>query len=468
MSRTAIMYVTERCNQACVFCLEEDGTALRPDVPPQQVAEDLATLRARGAEHITFMGGETFLRKDLATLLGDARALGFTRLGVTTNGSVLAHPGFLLKMVEAGLAFVEISIHADSPELAERISGKGFTWERQQRALSELESLRDRIDVIVDLVICRENHDRVEPIVRRLLDEHPNLKPIVKLKFVSLIGAADCNDGQALRYDDVDLAPALALLTDRGVRHWTYNFPLCRVGGARHSHEAQAFVLDWRYHDYDHRKRDGYYDSGFQLEGNVWPERSCASCVARPICPGLEETYRRMHGDAVLAPLALDPVAETAAILADAGRDPARASGVLAQLRAQPRPSQFHGVVQAKPGEVVIELGHADWPEPLLFELGAARPDQPAFAATERMRLCYRRSERDPGTHPDGRKMLDALAAALRQADAVRETIAAAAERLAAAAVSAGWSRVAVRLGPKPPDADAPLAIRAPVRREAR
>src|SRR5262245_58959679 len=113
MTRTAIMYVTERCNQACVFCLEEDGTALRPDVPPAQVLEDLRSLRARGAEHITFMGGETFLRKDLPSLLGEARRLGFTRLGVTTNGTALASPGFLDRMIGSGLDFVEISVHAD-------------------------------------------------------------------------------------------------------------------------------------------------------------------------------------------------------------------------------------------------------------------------------------------------------------------------------------------------------------------
>src|SRR5579871_1132944 len=105
MPRTAILYVTERCNQACVFCLEEDGLALRPDLPRPQVLADLADLRARGAEHITFMGGETFLRKDLPELLAETKKLGFTRVGVTTNGTALAHEGFLDRMIGAGLDF---------------------------------------------------------------------------------------------------------------------------------------------------------------------------------------------------------------------------------------------------------------------------------------------------------------------------------------------------------------------------
>jgi organic radical activating enzyme len=463
VARTAILYVTERCNQACVFCLEEDGTALRPDVPATQVAADLASLRARGADHLTFMGGETFLRKDLPSLLDEARRLGFTRRGVTTNGTALAHPGFLEKMIDAGLDFVELSVHADSAELAEEISGKGFTWERQQRAIDELENLRDRLHVIVNLVICRQNAGKVAEILRTLLDGHPRLRPMVKLKFVSVIGAASRDGSPPLRYDEVDLRPALALLKERGIDYWLYNFPLCVVPGeAARSHEAQAFALDWRYHDYDHRARDGYYDSGFQLEGNVWPE-ACDRCTLAPLCPGMEETYRRFAGEGELKAQSESALPYVEQILDEAKRDRTQAPVLLAALQQRNRPRRFVPELAPKPGEAALVFKHPAWDEPLAFELSPADEKRPSFAATPRLRLAYRKAAREPGGDPDGRRLLDALVAQLGQADAEGDPIAVAATRLAAAGAP-GWSCATVKLGPAPPDPTRPLSIRVPSR----
>lgn len=464
MARTAILYVTERCNQACVFCLEEDGTALRPDVPPERVAADLGSLRARGAEHITFMGGETFLRKDLPSLLAEAKRLGFTRLGVTTNGTALAHPGFLDRMIHAGLDFVEMSVHADDAALAAEISGKAFTFERQQRALAELEAARERLQVIVNVVICRQNRHRLEAIALMLLDRFPRLRPTVKWKFVSVIGAAADAGEPPLRYDEVALAPALALCRERGVDYWIYNFPLCRVPGeASRSHEAQAFVLDWRYHDYDHRRRDGYYDSGFQLEGNVWPAPTCEGCGLAPICPGLEETYRLRHGERELTRSSEAALPKVAAILAGAGREAARAEEVLAGLSERARPTRFVPEVTPRPGEAAIAFRHPSWDEPLWFELAPADGRTRAFATGRRLRLSYRTPSRDPGRDPAGAALLSALTAILPSLDASPIALVTAAERLAAAAPP-GWSSHALRLGPALPDASVPLSIRVPGR----
>jgi organic radical activating enzyme len=476
MARTAILYVTERCNQACVFCLEEDGLALRPDVPATQVCQDLAELRARGAQHLTFMGGETFLRKDLPALLAEARRVGFTRIGVTTNGTALSHPGFLERMIASGLDFVEMSVHSDDAAMAEAISGKPFTWERQKRALGELEMVRDRLHVIVNVVVCRQNHQRLLEVLSGLIDGYPKLRPVVKLKFVSVIGAADRAGSPPLRYDEVDLGPSLEFLRARGVAYWLYNFPLCRIppgateegrgyrDAIARSHESQAFVLDWRYHDYDHRRRIGYYDSGFQLEGNVWPE-PCQGCTLAPLCPGLEETYRRHHGTGELRARSEDPIAGIEAILTENGLEAGRARGVLTELAKRSRPQRFVSDVLPKPGEAALIFRHASWDEPIAFELGPA-DGRPAFTATPRLSLAYRRTTREPGSEPSGRALLASLESALTDADAAHEPLTATAERLAGAAVGAsGWSCAEVRFGPPPPVVDAPIAIRVPSRR---
>jgi molybdenum cofactor biosynthesis enzyme MoaA len=89
--KTAIMYIAERCNQDCVFCLEVDGS-WTPFVDPttRQVVDQINRLRSRGADQITFMGGETFFRKDLPQIITHAKSIQYKRVGVVTNGTVLS------------------------------------------------------------------------------------------------------------------------------------------------------------------------------------------------------------------------------------------------------------------------------------------------------------------------------------------------------------------------------------------
>lgn len=430
MSHTAIMWVTQRCNQACVFCLERDGTARIPDVAPAQVWDDLCALRAAGAEHITFMGGETFLRKDLPEILREAKSLGFTRVGVTTNGSVIGTPGFVAKMLDAGLDLIEISIHADTPALAALISGRSFTWSRQERALAELEELRARLShLVVNVVVCRENADRMDAIVAGLIARHPRLDPIVKFKFVSFAGAAAADLPQLL-HGDVDLRPALARLQRHGWGAWIYNFPLCSVPGHEAtSHDTQALVLDWRYHDYDHGGHGGYYDTAFQLEGNVWP-RACQRCSLAPLCPGVEETYRRLAGDAELVPSVRDPRAIVREVLASAGQDPSNAGAVLETLTRRHRPSRHDVAYVPQQGEAAIIFRHEDLGE-LTFEVGPRRAGVRSLVEGERLRLAYRKpAAGEPGDDARGEALLGALRAALLTSDRSGDDVERAVERL--------------------------------------
>lgn len=419
MARTAILYIAERCNQSCVFCLEEDGTWNEfVDPSTQQVYATLAGLRERGARHITFMGGETFFRKDLPRILGEARRLGYTRIGVTTNGTVLSKPGFIGELVRAGLDFIEFSLHGHTPELANAIGGTHFTFERQAAALAELDALGS-LFTIVNVVICRENHRHLAEIVRHVCERYPRIPVRFKFKFASLLGLAleRAGRGDLLRHADVDLLPALDLLAARDVPFWSYNVPLCRLGRhAAHSHELGTMVVGEDYFDFDHRSAPEYYDSGDQLEGRVWPDPPCGACSLRALCCGVEEPYRLAAGDlsADLRPRDDDPLPLVAAALASRGDDPARAPARLAALRPRPRPTTF---VRARP-EGAIRFRKGGAPEPLDLTLDA-NAGAPCYTATARFALGYRRWQgRDPAEHADVRALLSAASAALHAADA--------------------------------------------------
>lgn len=418
MPTTAILYIAERCNQACVFCLERDGAwSELVDPTTEQVYAELARLWDRGARHLTFMGGETFFRKDLDRIIVRARSLGFTRVGVTTNGTVLSKKGFIDGLCAAGLEFIELSVHGHTPELATAVSQESFTFERQRAAMAEIDAT-GRLPTLVNVVVCRENKDALVDVIRYVCGALTHVPLRFKLKFVSLQGLAadDVARGRALAYEEVDLMAAGDELARRGAAFWFYNVPLCRLGGhAARAHEVSTLALDETYFDFDHRGTASYYASGHQLEGRVWPEASCGPCTLRPVCPGLEETYRLAHGASALRTASVDPEAALAFALADRGADPILARARLEALRRAPRPSRF---VRPRADGALRFVNDAE-PEPLDLTVEPRSEGARAFVTTARFAMSYRRSsDGDPSSRPAIASLLERAAAALRDADA--------------------------------------------------
>jgi pyruvate-formate lyase-activating enzyme len=443
MPRTAILYIAERCNQRCVFCLEEDG-GWREFVDPStlEVFGVLDRLFERGARHITFMGGETFFRKDLPRILSRAREVGYTRIGVTTNGTVLSKKGFVAELVAAGLEFIELSIHGHTPELANAIGGTGFTFGRQREALAEIEASGRK--TIVNVVICRQNKDHLRDVARYVLDDFPGIAARFKFKFVSLQGLAAVHEGEGeapLGYDEVDFVALGDELVVRGAAFWFYNVPLCRLGRhASHAHEVATLAVDEAYFDFDHRSDVGYYDSGHQLEGRVWPASTCGGCTLRAACPGVEASYLRARSARTLglglSTRADDAVPLVAFALGERGLDPAGAAARLAELARAPRPEIF---VPPRPDGAVrfVRAGEA---EPLDVVVEGRVEGARAFFTTPRFALSYRAWSEGPALgRPSAARLLDAAARCLARSDDAGESLESARAAIAKAAVE-GWT----------------------------
>jgi hypothetical protein len=414
MPRTAILYIEERCNQSCVFCLEEDGNwteFVAPDTA--KVCETINAVHARGADQITFMGGETFFRKDLPEILRHARSIGMQRLGVTTNGTVLSKPGFIQNLAESGLDCVEISVHGHTPELSLAISRNPVTFARQAAAMAEINAT-GCLTTIVNVVVCAENAGSLREVAAYVLDAMPDIPVRFKFKFVSLqgwaAGKADTH-GRALSYEDVDFVALGDFLAERGAKFWFYNVPLCRLGRhAERSHEVATQVGDEQYFDRDHKGSGEYYDSGHQLEGRIWPKESCASCTLRALCPGIEETHRLANGSRALSPMASPPLPIVRFALSDMGFDPANAEAELARLMEQPRPGSF---VRPRP-DGAVRFVHPEYEQPLDLMVAAASPGSKHYFATPHFELSYR-SSLNLGEHPEVNRLLERAKAALER-----------------------------------------------------
>jgi hypothetical protein len=193
-----------------------------------------------------------------------------------------------------------------------------------------------------------------------------------------------------------------------------------------------TLAVDETYFDYDHWGSRGYYDSGHQLLGRVWPAETCGACTMRPLCPGLEAQYRRASGTSALVARTDDPEPILAFALSDRGVDPARAVERLRELQKAPRPTDFQHTDPR-----LVEFERADASRRL--SLSVDEGDGPAFARSDRFRLTYVSwPGEDAGKSEGVQALLASAATAMQTAD--REGKDLDAVRLAVArATAGGW-----------------------------
>jgi len=104
-----IMNLTYACNNRCTFCAVGTRTQLHGHTESQH--EHLREYRARGVTMVDFDGGEPTLHPDLIKTVRYARAIGYERINVTTNGRMAFYEDYAKKLVNSGLTTLLFSVH---------------------------------------------------------------------------------------------------------------------------------------------------------------------------------------------------------------------------------------------------------------------------------------------------------------------------------------------------------------------
>lgn len=121
----AIVEITSRCNLPCPVCLA-DSNAKGSDLSPAQVALALERLLVlEGAPvPLQFAGGEPTLHSELVRIVREARALGFGKMEVDSNGLLLAkRPELAGELKSAGLTGIYLQM--DGLDAAEHAFMRG-------------------------------------------------------------------------------------------------------------------------------------------------------------------------------------------------------------------------------------------------------------------------------------------------------------------------------------------------------
>lgn len=153
MATRATVRLSTRCDNACRFCAQA-GVEAR-DLDDAAWDEALVQARDRGADEVTFVGGEPLLVAGLERAIARARELGFRAIGVQSNGWALGEPRRVEGLRAVGLTDVHLSVHGARAAVHDYHVGRDGAFERIMAALGELR--RCGVVVVVRTVLTRSN-----------------------------------------------------------------------------------------------------------------------------------------------------------------------------------------------------------------------------------------------------------------------------------------------------------------------
>ncbi|MBL8920104.1 MAG: radical SAM protein [Myxococcaceae bacterium] len=168
------VFLTYRCNLDCPYCKTIARSEAELDARPQKrrtfTEAEFSTLLAQHSgtplRHLHFTGGEASLVHGLDELVRLAKRAGVERLSMTTNGTLPA--ARLLRLVDAGLDELRLSLDAGEPALGAALTGRQNAWARAMATLQGLCAARRQgapFFLIVNTVVGVANRARLPELV---------------------------------------------------------------------------------------------------------------------------------------------------------------------------------------------------------------------------------------------------------------------------------------------------------------
>lgn len=282
------------CNQHCRFCDQGDARTQIAEAGHDDVAAALSRIPHR--DGVVLAGGEVTLRPDLPKLISAAKTLGFRRIGVQTNGRVLAAKGAASQLKALGLSDVVLALHAPQGALHDWLveTPGSFRLAVAAARASVAATLRLRLTTVV----VRSNVP--------LLAAMPQLAGELgasSLRFTLCREQGAAAPNARMLVPRWELAgPALEAALDAarlaGVDAEIVGLPSCILTEHR---VAVADRLDVPQPD------RAYVVHAEQPRGDNVYGPDCAACQLRSICPGVNAAYALRYGYDELRPVGVPP-----------------------------------------------------------------------------------------------------------------------------------------------------------------
>jgi MoaA/NifB/PqqE/SkfB family radical SAM enzyme len=278
-----------RCNLRCIGCRACHDSGER--LTSRDVLEILTEARATGIAQLWIGGGEPTLREDLFAIIANARAKGFVRVLLQTNGLRIAYPKYADALVTAGVTDVSFNVKTHRAELNDRLTACKGSYALLVDGVRNI--VARGIRAHADILLTRSTAPDLEQTIRTFAE----------------LGVGDFMLWVLSHSDDPSVAAEVPRLSDLrepidragslGVRVRSLHTPPCTLTEATRGLYFPARELRLRVVD---PGRHAFPLESSPLEGGVYAE-GCTQCASRASCGGARREYLEKHGADELIPL---------------------------------------------------------------------------------------------------------------------------------------------------------------------
>ena len=406
------IFVTDVCNNRCTYCATgwDNAEAARgalKHVPREVIRGHLETSFAGGARRVLFQGGEPTVRRDLAELIADARAVGYEVTTVFTNARAAASPLGSRRLAEMGVTWFQVSIQGGTAEAHDASVAAPRAFSQTLEGTRRLIALGQRVKI--NGVLTRHLLDTLGEFAALMLELGPEEVGLDVVRPSPAFAPGRASYAELLpplSHYARALSEALVAMNRGGVVARLISCPPCLVPGAERfvSEEPAATVTQIPSGDFMHKLSQR---RSLQVKA---PE--CAGCAWNATCPGLFGAYVEQHGFKELRP-ARERVA-TVGEAPPAAVPDGPLTGALRALFVRERPGEPYAVREVRAtregaNELRCVTPHGDFVVTIAPRTGA-----PAYERTRHFAVSYRSK---PGDPPVDERLLGAIVRALRAAE---------------------------------------------------
>lgn len=284
-----------KCNNRCLGCYSsiDDGSTMST----AEAINHLRYGRLHGARWLWLGGGEPTLRRDVFAVAKTARAMGYSRVKLQTNGMLFAYPDYVTRCVDAGITEVNFSLKGSTAASHDRLTRTPGGFAHTMKGIEDWcgRGLPADGDILLYKSGLAELVDMVRVFHARGLERF-NLW---------LFSATDQGDKDLA--DQVpmisDAIPAIAESVALGLSMrpdfiTSLHTPPCTVPRALSSclfSSASLELVVANPGGYRFRLEESPIEGGHYLD-------RCEACTFRPRCSGLRKDYLAIYGDAEFQP----------------------------------------------------------------------------------------------------------------------------------------------------------------------
>ncbi|RCV91632.1 pyrroloquinoline quinone biosynthesis protein PqqE [Billgrantia montanilacus] len=154
--------LTYRCPLQCPYCSNPlDFARYRDELDTDAWIDVMRQARAMGAVQLGFSGGEPLVRRDLETLVDEARRLGFYTNLITSG--VGLDEARIAALREAGLDHIQISLQAADAEVAAAVAGSAKAHAGKMAMARAVKAAG--YPMVLNVVLHRHNIDDIDRVI---------------------------------------------------------------------------------------------------------------------------------------------------------------------------------------------------------------------------------------------------------------------------------------------------------------